>query len=587
MKKTIIRRSTKCSTSHPQSALPNTLHPILRRIYENRDIFDEKQLDKSISKLLPYHKLSSIGPATALLYQHMLSSSKIVVIGDFDADGATSTAIAVKCLRMFGAISVEFLVPNRFKYGYGLTPEIVNEAHRTLSPDLIITVDNGISSIDGVAKANNLNIDVLVTDHHLAGEQLPAARAIVNPNQADDQFESKNLAGVGVIFYVMLALRSLLREKRWFSEKQIKEPNLATVLDIVALGTVADVVPLDFNNRILVNQGLKRIRAGYACPGIEALIEVSQRTASNLVASDMGFCLGPRLNAAGRLEDMSVGINCLLADNLAEARHYAAQLDELNRTRKEIESQMQEEALHSLKVLHLESDSIPTGLCLYDPHWHQGIIGILASRIKDKYHRPVIVFADHEEGEIKGSARSIPNLHIRDILDSIATKNPTLITKFGGHAMAAGLSIDKKNLTKFQKCFNAEVESLIKPEYLDQIVYSDGEINEHEFSLELASLIQQAEPWGQAFPEPVFDGKFQLVQQRIVGEKHLKLTLRPEAGQQDFDAIAFNTISQEESVSPYEIGDKLSAAFKLDINRFRGQENLQLLIEYLEPAIAE
>ncbi len=583
MKKAIIRRASPQN----ESILPDNLHPVLRRIYNNRNIFQEKQLDKSINNLLPFNKLSQIENAAQVIYEHLVQSNKIVIIGDFDADGATSTAVAVKCLKMFGAYSIEFLVPNRFKYGYGLTPEIVKEAEQIFSPKLIITVDNGISSIEGVNTANALDIDVVVTDHHLAGQELPNAKAIVNPNQPDDQFDSKNLAGVGVIFYVMLALRSLLREKNWFAVNNIKEPNFSSVLDIVALGTIADVVPLDLNNRILVNQGLKRIRAGHACPGIQALIKVSNRTAKNLIASDMGFCLGPRLNAAGRLEDMSVGINCLLSESIEQAREYATQLDDLNRTRREIEGQMQQEALSSLKELHLDDTTIPMGMCLYDPHWHQGVIGILASRIKDKFHRPVIVFADNEDDEIKGSARSIPHLHIRDILDSIATKHPSIIHKFGGHAMAAGLSIAKSNLEKFQECFNREVEEVVKPEYLDQVIYSDGEISEQEFSLELASLIQQAEPWGQEFPEPVFDGKFKLIQQRIVGEKHLKLKLRPESGNQEFDAIAFNTISHEDNVSPFNVGDRINAVFKLDINNFRGQTSLQLMIEYLEPAIAE
>ena len=414
---------------------------------------------------------------------------------------------------------------------------------------------------------------------------MPNADAIVNPNQPLDEFESKNLAGVGVIFYVMLALRSYLREQNWFNNQKIKEPNLGSVLDIVALGTVADVVPLDFNNRILVNQGLKRSRAGSACPGIQALIEVSNRNYKNLVASDMGFCIGPRLNAAGRLEDMAIGISCLLSENMQEARQYANQLNDLNQERRAIESQMQQEALQTLdNVLLDETDDIPSGISIYDANWHQGVIGILASRIKDKFHRPVIVFANGDDDEIKGSARSINHIHIRDVLDHIATLRPGLIKKFGGHAMAAGLTINKSDFEKFKQCFDEEVQRVTKPEYLEQVVYSDGELMQNEFSITLAELLRNAEPWGQAFPEPVFDGKFKLLQQRVVGEKHLKLVLKNQATIEGIDAIAFNAISPEDQSSPLMTGSDVQVAFKLDVNEFRGKRNLQLLVEYFEPA---
>jgi len=580
MKKNIIRRSTRTD-----SKLPDSLHPVLRRIYKNRDINDADDLEKSLQKLLPYHALKNIDQAVKILFHSLEQQEKILIIGDFDADGATSTTVAVKCLKMLGAKHVDFLVPDRFKYGYGLTPEIVDKAQQEYSPDLIVTVDNGISSIDGVNAAKNNAIKVIVTDHHLAGECLPNADAIVNPNQPLDEFESKNLAGVGVIFYVMLALRNYLREQNWFGNQNIKEPNLGSVLDIVALGTVADVVPLDFNNRILVNQGLKRIRAGSACPGIQALIEVSNRNYKNLVASDMGFCIGPRLNAAGRLEDMAIGISCLLSENIQEARQYASQLNDLNQERRVIESQMQQEALETLDNLLLdESNDIPSGISIYDANWHQGVIGILASRIKDKFHRPVIVFANGDENEIKGSARSINHIHIRDVLDHIATLHPELIKKFGGHAMAAGLTINKNDFEKFKQCFNEEVQRVTKPEYLDQVVYSDGELMQNEFSISLAELIKNAEPWGQAFPEPVFDGKFKLMQQRIVGEKHLKLVLKNQATIEGIDAIAFNAISPEDQSSPLMTGSDVQVAFKLDVNEFRGKRNLQLLVEYFEPA---
>lgn len=579
MKKSIIRRSTSFD-----SLLPEDIHPVLRRIYANRNINDVDILEKNLQKLLPFDDLKNISLAAEILFESLKQQDSFLIIGDFDADGATSTSVAVKCLKMLGAEKVNFLVPDRFKYGYGLTPEIVEKAIDEFSPDIIITVDNGISSLDGVDVARAHGIKVVVTDHHLAGEELPKAHVIVNPNQPGDVFESKNLAGVGVIFYVMLALRSFLREQNWFATQKIKDPNLGNVLDIVALGTVADVVPLDFNNRILVNQGLKRIRAGYACPGIQALIEISNRNSQNLVASDFGFCIGPRLNAAGRLEDMSIGISCLLADNLQEARVYANQLNTLNQERRVIESQMQEEALQALNSFTLENEEqVPSAIAIYDSNWHQGVIGILASRIKDRFHRPVIVFADGDEGEIKGSARSINHIHIRDVLDHIATLNPGLIKKFGGHAMAAGLTINKENFERFKKCFDSEVATLLKPEYLEQVVYSDGELQREEFDLSLAELLKNAEPWGQAFPEPVFDGTFKLVQQRIVGEKHLKLTLKNQATVEGIDAIAFNAINPEDRVSPLMTGGEVQVAFKMDVNEFRGKRSLQLIVEYFEP----
>jgi len=561
---------------------PEAMPPVLKKIYQHRNIFNYADVEKSLKSLLPYHSLKGINGATELLFKHLSRQSQIIIIGDFDADGATSTTVAVKCLQMLGAKNLGFLVPDRFKYGYGLTPEIVMAAKTQYSPNLIITVDNGISSIDGVATARDQHIEVLVTDHHLAGNTLPDAHAIVNPNQPGDSFPSKNLAGVGVIFYVMLALRNKLREENWFVAQNIPQPNLGSVLDIIALGTVADVVPLDLNNRILVNQGLKRVRAGKACPGIKALIEVSGRNENTLVAADFGFALGPRLNAAGRLEDMAIGINCLLSDNIQEARTLALQLDNLNRERKEIESQMREDAIQNLANVNLKKSQLPMGVCLYDKNWHQGVIGILASRIKDKLHRPVIIFARGDNGDIKGSARSIPGIHIRDVLDSIATNNPGLISKFGGHAMAAGLSLPENAFSRFKQYFNSEVTNQIKPEYLQQIVLSDGELAESEFTLATAELVKNAEPWGQAFPEPVFDGNFTVTQQRIVGEKHLKLQLQPEKSTRQIEAIAFNCIETKDNVSPLQVGSSIKAAYKLDVNEFRGTRTLQLLIEYIE-----
>ncbi len=577
-----MQKKIKRRTASPASnTFPETLHPVLKRIYMNRAVCDPAELDKSLNKLLSFTLLKNIQKAVEVLTLALEKQMRIVIIGDFDADGATSTCIAVKCLKLLGATHVNYLVPNRFKYGYGLTPEIVADAYEMFQPQLIITVDNGIASLAGVSAANERNIKVLVTDHHLPGATLPAAETIVNPNQPNDDFPSKNLAGVGVIFYVMLALRAHLRTENWFTANNIPEPNLATVLDIVALGTVADVVPLDQNNRILVNQGLKRIRAGHACPGITALLEVANRHPANLVASDLGFAIGPRLNAAGRLEDMSIGIQCLLAENLLEARQYAQQLNALNEARKHIERDMQQKAMLDLDTLHLEDNKqLPNGLCLFDPEWHQGVIGILASRIKDRFHRPVIVFAKENDTCIKGSARSIPNIHIRDVLDSIATTFPGLITKFGGHAMAAGLSMPHDNYAEFMQRFDEEVSRHMQPEYLDNIVFSDGELDKTDFDITLAEILRAAEPWGQAFPEPLFDGVFQLSQQRIVGEKHLKMVLKPLRTNLSIDAIAFNAI--DSLTSALSIGDEIRAAFKLDVNEFRGARNLQLLIEHIE-----
>ena len=578
--KKIKRREITTPENTPD--FPGSIPPLLQKIYQHRDIFNYSETEKTLKKLLPYHSLKDINKASELLYKHLKKQSRIVIIGDFDADGATSTTVAVKCLRMFGASHVDFLVPDRFKYGYGLTPEIVFAANEQYSPDIIITVDNGISSIDGVAAALKMGIEVLVTDHHLAGNTLPDAHAIVNPNQPGDEFPSKNLAGVGVIFYVILALRNKLREEKWFEEHNIVQPNLGSVLDIIALGTVADVVPLDLNNRILVTQGLKRVRAGEACPGIKALIEVSGRNEKSLVATDFGFCLGPRLNAAGRLEDMAIGINCLLSENYQDARALASQLDSLNSERKEIESQMQQDALHTLSKLNFDKNQLPMGMCLYDESWHQGVIGILASRIKDKLHRPVIIFARGDNGDIKGSARSIPGIHIRDVLDSVATNNPGLISKFGGHAMAAGLSLSENDFAAFKTCFDAEVTKQIKPEYLEQVILSDGELTQNEFTLPMAELLKNAEPWGQAFPEPVFDGDFIVTQQRVVGAKHLKLQLQPGNSNLQIDAIAFNSIDPEDSAMPFDIGASIKAAYKLDVNEFRGNRSLQLLIDHIE-----
>lgn len=574
MQKIIKRRP------QPSQLLTGTgLPPLLERLYAARGVTRPDELDLTLKRLLK-PTMKGLPEAAALLADAIVADARLLIVGDFDADGATSSALALLALRAMGARHVDFLVPNRFEYGYGLTPEIV-EVAAGYEPDVIITVDNGISSLAGVSAAQQLGIAVVVTDHHLPGEQLPTAEAIVNPNQPGCNFPSKNLAGVGVIFYVMNALKNELLNIGWFNELGIDAPNMASYLDLVALGTVADVVPLDSNNRILVEQGLRRIRAGVARPGILALLEVAGRAKERLVATDLGFTIGPRLNAAGRLDDMSIGIRCLLTDNPHEARELAAELDGLNRDRKAIESGMQREAFGMLERLQLsDNEELPWGLCLYDASWHQGVIGILASRIKDRFHRPVIVFADSEPGEIKGSARSIPGLHIRDALDAVAARYPGLLQKFGGHAMAAGMSIKADHYQDFCRAFDAEIKRQLKPEDLQAVLLTDGELAPAEFALELAHQLRNAGPWGQQFPEPVFDGEFYLVEQRIVGDKHLKLLLAvDEHRQQLVDAIAFNI---DTALWPNNAAQKVQLVYKLSVNEFRGRESVQLLVDYIE-----
>ncbi|MDH5408654.1 MAG: single-stranded-DNA-specific exonuclease RecJ [Gammaproteobacteria bacterium] len=558
--------------------LPGGLHPVLKRVYAHRQISDANELDHSLSSLLSYKELKGIDAATDLLVEALENQWRILIVGDFDTDGATSSTVAVQLLRTLGAQHVDFLVPNRFEYGYGLTPEIV-EVAKQQQPDLIVTVDNGISSVEGVAAAKAQGIKVLVTDHHLPGQQLPSADAIVNPNQPGDNFPSKNMAGVGVIFYVMMALRARLREQGWFEKQNINEPNLANYLDLVALGTVADVVPLDHNNRILVAQGLARIRAGKSCAGIKALLEIAGRKENNISATDLGFCVGPRLNAAGRLDDMSIGINCLLSETESGAITIAKQLDQLNQERRSIERGMQKEAFTQLEAMDLSEQDLPVALCLYQQDWHEGVIGILASRVKDQWHRPVIAFANAGTGLIKGSARSVSGLHIRDALDAVAAHHPGLITKFGGHAMAAGLTLEEGDFEEFKQAFCTEVSRHLSVEDLTGRVYSDGELAQTDLNLELAEQLRNAGPWGQGFPEPTFDGVFELVNKRIVGEKHLKMVLRPPGTEQLMDAIAFNTVDSE---WPEQV-DRVELAYRLDVNEFRGARTAQLIVELVTP----
>ncbi|HHF7375084.1 single-stranded-DNA-specific exonuclease RecJ [Legionella bozemanae] len=558
--------------------LPN-MPDVLRRIFANRGITEPSQLDKQLQTLLPFDSLKGIDKACTRLETALREQHRILVIGDFDADGATSTALAITALRAMGAQFIDYLVPNRFEFGYGLTPQIVEVASKW-KPRLIITVDNGIASIEGVEKANQLNIDVLITDHHLPAETLPNACAIVNPNQSDCNFPSKSIAGVGVIFYVMLALRRHLVNTNWFREMNIVEPNMASFLDLVALGTVADVVGLDQNNRIMVNQGLARIRQGLCRVGIKALVEVSGRECERLRESDLGFAIAPRLNAAGRLDDMALGIECLITADQEQARNYCQQLDELNEERKQIETEMKEQAMLALEKLALSTDynsnRLPIALCLFDKTWHQGVIGILAGRMKERYHRPVIAFAEVSDDELKGSARSVPDLNIRDVLAAIDKDHPGLICKFGGHAMAAGLSIHPNALEAFREALIFEVNKHIDFSQCEGELLTDGPLQPEEFSLEIAQLIQQAGPWGQQFVEPVFDNVFEVLDQRIVGKNHLKMTLMTTQGNQQVDAIAFNV---DLKFWPNYRVKYLHAAYKLDINFYQGRTRLQLLIQ--------
>ncbi|PWY54388.1 single-stranded-DNA-specific exonuclease RecJ [Legionella qingyii] len=558
--------------------LPN-IPDVLKRIFANRGITELSQLDKQLQALLPFDSLMGIDKACLRLEKALREQHRILIIGDFDADGATSTALAITALRSMGAQFVEYLVPNRFEFGYGLTPQIVEVASKW-NPALIITVDNGIASIEGVERANQLGIDVLITDHHLPAETLPKAYAIVNPNQRDCKFPSKSIAGVGVIFYVMLALRRHLVNTNWFREMNITEPNMASFLDLVALGTVADVVGLDQNNRIMVNQGLSRIRQGLCRAGIKALIEVSGREFSRLRESDLGFAIAPRLNAAGRLDDMALGIECLITTDPQQARNYCQQLDELNEERKQIETEMKEQAMLALEKLALSAEynstHLPIALCLFDKTWHQGVIGILAGRVKERYHRPVIAFAEVSDDELKGSARSVPDLNIRDVLAAIDKDHPGLINKFGGHAMAAGLSIHPRSLKAFREALISEVGKHIDLSQCAGELLTDGPLQPEEFSLEVAQLIQQAGPWGQQFAEPVFDNVFEVLDQRLVGKNHLKMTLATTQGDQQVDAIAFNVDLKS---WPNHRVKFVHAAYKLDINFYQGRTRLQLLIQ--------
>ncbi|HMN44845.1 MAG TPA: single-stranded-DNA-specific exonuclease RecJ [Povalibacter sp.] len=565
--------SIRRRTLQDDSALPSTLHPLLRRLYGSRGIASADALDLGLDKLIPVSQLGGIDRAVDVLCRHFTAGSRVMVVGDFDADGATSTALVVRQLTRLGFAHVDFLVPNRFEYGYGLTPEIVRLA-ATRQPALIVTVDNGIASHAGVIEARHFGIEVLVTDHHLPAATLPEAAAIVNPNAPGETFPSKALAGVGVAFYLMAALTRQMQQRGLHAQP----PSAADLLDLVALGTVADLVPLDRNNRVLVQQGLRRIRAGRCVPGIRALLEMSGRSLASAFAADLGYQIGPRLNAAGRLDDMTVGIQCLLTDDPDTARVLAGRLTQLNQDRRELELQMQQEAMLAVADMRDEA-SLPLGLCLFDETWHQGVVGLVASRVKERVHRPVIALARGDERLLKGSARSVPGVHIRDVLDAVASRRPGLIEKFGGHAMAAGVTLAAANLADFSAAFDQEVSRWMSRDDATGVVHSDGELTPAELTLDIAHLLRESGPWGQAFPEPLFDGQFSVRTSRVLSERHLKMELEREGGL-PYEAVAFRHFDHDDApqVAP---GNRVELAYRLDVNRYNGTEKLQLVVEHL------
>ena len=573
----IIRRASLAGAA---ARLPQTLHPVLRRIYGARGVSGVEDLDLSLERLLPVSSLGGVEAAVDLLLRCHRTNGSVLVIGDFDADGATSTAVVVRQLQRLGFTAPQFLVPDRFKFGYGLTPEIVRVAAK-LRPGLIVTVDNGISSLEGVAEARRLGIDVLVTDHHLPAAALPEAAAIVNPNLPGEPFASKALAGVGVAFYVMAALTRRMRDDGSLPAGSPANP--ADLLDLVALGTVADVVPLDFNNRILVAQGLRRIRAGRCVPGLRALLEASGRRLEETIGQDLGFQAGPRLNAAGRLEDMTLGIDCLLTDDVSEARELAQRLAQLNSERRELEARMQGEALVQIDglVASLEG-ALPAGLCLFDAGWHQGVIGLVASRVKERLHRPVIAFAPGDPGWLKGSARSVPGLHVRDVLDAVAAHHPGLLEKFGGHAMAAGMTLRAERLPDFAQAFAAEVDRCAGEDTLSGDLYTDGPLAAGEFTADTAVALREGGPWGAGFAEPAFDGRFGVIDTRVVGSRHLKLRLRAPSGETT-QAIAFRHLDDPQAVA-IRPQQSIELVYRAALDEYGGGRRLQLVAEWLAPA---
>jgi len=570
---TVVRRTVPAGADE----LGADLHPVLRRVYAARGLRARAELDPALERLAPVGSLDGAEAAARLLLQH--ARGRVLVIGDFDADGATSTALMLRALRACGFAAVDFLVPNRFEYGYGLTPEIVAIATER-APTLIVTVDNGISSHAGVSAARARGIDVLVTDHHLPGSDLPEANAIVNPNLPGNRFASGALAGVGVAFYVCAALQRIMRADGTFPADAA---GVASLLDLVALGTVADVVPLDGNNRILVAQGLARIRAGRCVPGITALLAVGRRAPAELVASDLGFAVAPRLNAAGRIADMSVGIRCLLADDADEARELASQLDALNAQRREIEADMQLQALAAVRALREEFSGVQrAGVCLFDAGWHQGVVGLVAGRVKEQLRRPVVAFALADERNLRGSARSIPGVHIRDVLEAVATREPGMLEKFGGHAMAAGLSLPRAHLDRFARAFDAEVARAMAQGAVSDAIETDGELSDEQIALPLAEALRAGGPWGAAFAEPLFDGVFEVRgQPRVLAGRHLKFQVAAREGRGGFEAIAFNSVDPQRPAPPP--AGRVRLVYRLGTNDYQGERRLQLVVEHILP----
>lgn len=567
----------------PAELLPGlpALHPVMQRVYAARGVSSVQQLQRDLRCLADVSRLQGVGHAAGLLADAVMEQQRVLVVGDFDADGATSVALFMRAMRAMGMRSVDYLVPNRFDFGYGLTPPIAEIAAER-GAEVLVTVDNGISSHAGVQTARELGMRVVITDHHLPGSSLPDADAIVNPNLPGDGFPSKALAGVGVIFYVLAAVRARLRAAGWFAAGVRDEPQLGMLLDLVALGTVADVVPLDANNRVLVEQGLRRIRAGQTCPGIRALLQVAGRDPSRAVASDLGFAAGPRLNAAGRLEDISVGIQCLLTEDMNEAERLAAELDSLNRQRREIEQSMEQEALAGLEqTMEALQGEVPAALCVHDTHWHQGVVGIVASRLKERFHRPAVVFAPDGDGLLKGSGRSIPAVHMRDALERVHSQNPGLIVRFGGHAAAAGLTLARDGLDHFRQAFQKVVRDWLEPHELEGELLTDGPLAPTELGMDLARQIREGGPWGQGFAEPCFDNRFQVQGSRVVGERHLKMNLRHVDGGHTMEAIAFRAVDHGWTAR---MPEHIRAVYRLDINVWRGDQRLQLIVDHLEPA---
>ncbi len=558
--------------------LPDSIHPVLKRIYASRNIKSGEDLDYSLGSLISYEELGGIDDAVILLQEMITQKKRILIVADFDADGATSCALVIRGLTAMGAEDVIYVVPNRFEHGYGLSPKIVDVA-LDHDPDLIVTVDNGISSISGVEHAKKNGIKVLITDHHLPGDKLPRADVIVNPQLKENKFPSKNLAGVGVIFYILLALRAKLKTENWFDEKNIKYPNLANLLDLVALGTISDLVPLDKNNRTMVAHGLKLMRQNKSKAGILAILNQSGRQLSTLTSGDLSFAIAPRLNAAGRLTDMSLGIECLLTDDKENATEMAKKLNQINIERRQIQDNMEEQAFTEFeKSFQDTSKKIPHGICIYNQNWHQGVVGILAAKIKEKFNRPVVVFAQECQGILKGSARSITELHIKDVFDEIARLYPELILTFGGHAMAAGLTIEESQFDRFSDAFNKVVDRYISSDSLEDQCLTDGELSGDDFSLPLALAIQNSGPWGQSFPEPIFVGQFKILDKRVVGKSHLKLKLQSR-NNNTLDAIAFNMTDDD---WPAKL-EQITSTYRLGINNYRGHSKIQLFIEHIEP----